>query len=73
MTFTGVSSGYHNLKPEKNHLTEAHLHVSLAGADSPDYHSEWCQQVICFTEKLMKYSKAYQTYLVLPMTFNCKV
>ena len=33
MTLMGVSSCFHNLILDKNHLTKPHLHVSSAGID----------------------------------------
>ena len=54
----------------KGHLTQSHLHVNLAGADSKDYHLEWYWWVICSNKKMMRYLKVYQMYLILLKVFK---
>ena len=69
VSFIDTSSSYHNLKlGERFHILQ-HLHANLAGTDTKYCYSEQPLQDICSNEKLTKYLKIYQIYLVLQMTF----
>ena len=71
MTIEVASSRYHNLKHDiKFIITNTHLHVNFAEADSPGYHLGWCQQATCSGKQSMSFSRTYQMCLVLQMTFS---
>ena len=57
MTRINESSGYGNLKGDKNIHIYPHLHVNLAGKDLPDCHLGWHKQVVCSSERYMKSPK----------------
>ena len=63
-----ASSGYHNLKldDKSSYLTRF---ICQSGRYRYDCHLEQHQQVICFSEKLMKFFMTCQMFLVLWMTF----
>ena len=46
-----ASSGYDNLKLERNHHTSQHLHANLAGTETRDFCMEQSIQGICLNEK----------------------
>ena len=66
LLLTDVSSGHHNVKLDEG---SSYLTTFLAGIDTKDCHLEQHPQVICFSTRLMTYSKLYLMYLAWWITY----